>query len=213
MAATTAAVAAAGATAYSARKSAKAQAGAAEDASAAQSEASEAGIEEKRRQFDKIVELLSPFVTAGTGALGQQEAILGLKGQQAQQAAIGGLEQSPLFQSMVRQQENSILQNAAATGGLRGGNVQAALSQFRPQLLDQLVQRQFSNLGGLTQVGQASAAGTATAGLQTGTDIANLLAQRGAAQAGGIIGKAGAQQSGISDLIKIGGTLIGSGAF
>lgn len=182
----------------------------AQQAAGTQAAASQAAIDEQRRQFDAIQKLLSPFVTAGTGALGQQQAILGLSGPQAQQAAIAGFEQSPIFQSMVRQQENSILQNAAATGGLRGGNVQAALSQFRPQLLDQLVQRQFSNLGGLTQIGQSSAAQQASAGQSSAANIGNLLGQQGAAVAGGQLAKAGAQRQAFGDLLQIGGTIGGA---
>jgi hypothetical protein len=82
------------------------------------------------------------------------------------------------------------LQNASATGGLRGGNVQDALSRFRPQLLNQLIQQRFSNLGSLSQFGQSSAAGQATIGANNATNIASLLGQEGAASAGGILGQA-----------------------
>ncbi len=56
-------------------------------------------------------------------------------GMEAQQGAISGLEGSPIFQALARQGEDAILQNASATGGLRGGNVQGALGQFRPAAL------------------------------------------------------------------------------
>lgn len=94
---------------------------------------------------------------------------------------------------MTAQGENAILQNASATGGLRGGNVQGALAQFRPQLLSSLIQRQFQNLGGLTSIGQNAAAGTGSAGLQTGTNISNLFQQQGAAEAGGALANGRAQ--------------------
>ena len=158
---------------------------AAEAAGRTQAAASQAGIEEQRRQFDALVELMSPYVTAGTGALGQQQALIGMQGQEAQQQAMQGFEQSPLFQSLVQQGESGILQNAAATGGLRGGNVQGALSQFRPQMLNALIEQQYGRLGGISSLGQAAASGQAGAGQQTGTNVANLLAQQGAATAGG----------------------------
>ena len=69
-------------------------------------------------------------------------------------------------------------------GGLRGGNIQAALGQFRPQLLSSLIEQQYGRLGGMTSLGQQSAAGVGTAGLQTGANVSNLLGQQGAAQAG-----------------------------
>lgn len=206
MAATTAAVVAAGATAYGASQAGEA-AGEAADTQAA---SSAAGIKEQRRQFDKIVELLAPYVSAGTGAIGQQEALLGLKGARAQKEAISGIQTSPYFQSLTQQGEGAILQNASATGGLRGGNVQGALAQFRPQLLNQLIQQQYGNLGGLSQLGQASAAQQASVGVQTGRDISNLLAQQGAAVAGGQLAQAGIQSQMFGNLANIAGTYAGT---
>lgn len=176
-----------------------------------QYQASLAGVDENRRQFDKTVELMSPFVTAGTGALGQQQNLLGLNGNAAQQSAIDSIQNSAAFQSALQQGENSILQNASATGGLRGGNTQGALAQYSPQLLNQYIQQQYSNLGGLSGMGQASAAGQASAGQQSASNIANLLQQGGAAQAGGVIAQGSAGRQAFGDLLKIGGTVAGFG--
>ena len=55
---------------------------------------------------------------------------------------------------MVQQGQDAILQNASAIGGLRGGNTQAALAQFRPALLSQLIAEQYNRLGGLSSLGQ-----------------------------------------------------------
>lgn len=154
-------------------------------AASAQKGAASSAIGEQQRQFDEIQKLLAPYVQAGTGAMGAQEGLLGLKGPEAQQAAIAALEQSPTMKAMIQQGENAMLQNAAATGGLRGGNLQASLAQFRPQLLSQLIQQQYANLGGLSQLGQASAAQQAAFGQQLGANVGNLMQQRGAAQAGG----------------------------
>ncbi len=175
-----------------------AQAGAATQAAAAQ-----AGIDEQRRQFDKLVELMSPYVTAGTGAMAEQQALIGLKGQEAQAAAVAQQEQSPIFQALTQQGENAILQNASATGGLRGGNVQAALSQFRPQVLNSLIEQQYNRLGGFTKLGQASAAGQAEQGMASADSIANLLANKGAATAGGQIAKGNVVRQSFGDLMNI----------
>lgn len=162
---------------------------AASKAAKAQSKTSDAGIAEQQRQFDALQEVLAPYVEAGTGAIDAQQALLGLDGEDAQQSAIDQLEQSPAFTSLVQQGEEAILQNAAATGGLRGGNTQAALAQFRPQLLADTIQRQYANLGGLAQLGQASAAGQGAAGLQSANSISNLLTQQGQAQAGAALAR------------------------
>lgn len=209
--------------------SSKAQKSAASTAAGAQTEASEASIAEQRRQFDKVVELLKPYVEAGqpaleglapyaevgAPALSQLSALTGLGGAGAQRAAIQQIERSPEMQAMIQQGENALLQQASATGGLRGGNVQAALAQFRPQVLSQLIGQQYQRLGGLAdigrvtqqniaQMGQAAAAGQAATGMQSAANVGNLLGQIGQAQAGQALaaGQANAQMWG-----NIGGTI------
>ena len=176
---------------------------AAEAAAATQAAAAQAGIDEQKRQFDKLVELMSPYVTAGTGAMAEQQALIGLKGQEAEQAAITKQEQSPIFQALTQQGENAILQNASATGGLRGGNVQVALSQFRPQVLNSLIEQQYNRLGGFTRTGQAAAAGQAEQGMASADSISNLLANQGAATAGGQIAKGNVGRQAFGDILGI----------
>ena len=163
------------------------QSNAAKKAASQQSAAAQKGIDEQRRQFDAMQALLKPYVEAGTGALSNQLALAGVSGAEAQQKAINALQQGPEFNALVQQGENAILQSAAATGGLRGGNVQGALAQFRPQVLSSLIEQQYNRLGGLSTMGQNSAAGVGAAGMQTGVNVGNLLAQQGAAQAGGTL--------------------------
>jgi len=178
--------------------SSKSQTKAADKASAAQTQSAEMGIEEQRRQFDAIQKLLSPYVNAGNSALGAQQNLLGLGGPAAQQAAIGAIEDSPQFAALTQQGEEVILANASATGGLRGGNVQAAMMQFRPQVLAQLINDRYAQLGGLAGLGQNAenaAAGVGNAGMQTGNNVTQLLGQQGAASAGAALlaGKAQSQ--------------------
>lgn len=200
-----------GATIYAANKGAGAARDAAGTAANAQTQAAQLGIDEQHRQFDAIQKLLSPYVTAGGGGLTGQQDLLGLNGMQAQQAAIGGIQSSPQFSALAQQGEDAILANASATGGLRGGNVQGALAQFRPQLLNQLIDQQYQRLGGMTQLGQNSAAGVGTAGMQTGNAITNLLQQQGAAQAGGALAAGRADQLGAAGLTN--GIMGGLGVF
>lgn len=166
------------------------QSRAAGKAAGQQADAAQAGIEEQRRQFEEMRKLLEPYVQAGQPALQGMQAMLGLSGTEAQQKAIAGVEQSPLLQSLMRQGEEAMLQNASATGGLRGGNLQGALAQFRPQMLQRALEQQYERLGGLTALGQRSAAGVGQAGMQTGQAVAGLLQQQGAARAGGTLGRA-----------------------
>ena len=101
-----------------------------------------------------------------------------------QQQAISGIGGGAGFQALARQGEEGILQNASATGGLRGGNVQGALAQFRPALLNQFIEQQYQRLGGMTTLGQQSAAGVGSAGMTAATNIGSAYTQAGQAQAG-----------------------------
>jgi hypothetical protein len=179
-------------------------------ASGAQQQAAQGGIDEQRRQFDAVQKLLQPYTQAGAGALAQQQALLGMGTTEAQQQAINALQSGPQFQALQQQGENAILQNASATGGLRGGNVQGALAQFRPALLSGLIDQQYSRLGGLASLGQNAAAGVGNAGMSTGTNIATLLGRQGQAQAGGILGQQSALTGGINQAF---GAVQGAGGF
>lgn len=158
-------------------------------------------IAEAHRQFAEVQRVLAPFITAGNEALGPlqqyqntglqamqgQRDLIGLNGTNAQQNAITGLSNSPEMAAYLAQGENAILQNAAATGGLRGGNAQAAMGQFAPSLLAGLISQQYDRLGGLTslgantssmvyQTGQNAAAGQASAGMQVAGQVGSALA-------------------------------------
>jgi len=184
---------------------------AAKGAGQLQYDASMAGVEETRGAREEMRALLEPYVAAGGPALQAQMGALGLAGPEAQQAYVAQQEQSPAFQALARQQEEAILQNASATGGLRGGNVQGALAQFRPQLLNQFLEQQYGRLGGLTSLGQQSAAGVGTSGMQSAGSIADLLAQGGAARAGAKLGSANAWQQSLSLPAQFAGLAIGRG--
>lgn len=208
-------------------------------ASETQAGAAQAGIDEQRRRNEAVQQLLAPYVQAGGGALGayapyqaagagalptlqqyaaggapafeQQQALLGLRGPEAERAAIQRISGGEQFKALTEQGEGALLSRASATGGLRGGNIQGALAQFRPALLSNLIEKQYGQLGGLAatggnvagslassglsatgelaRIGQASAAGVGTAGSQTGANIAALLGDQGAATAGGIMGQ------------------------
>ena len=163
------------------------QSSAANRAAGAQTEAANAGIAEQQRQFDSIRALLQPFVQSGTQALGQQGALAGLNGQQAQQEAIAALAAGPEMAALTQTGQNAILQNAAATGGLRGGNTQGALAQFNQQALSSVINDQYGRLGGLAAAGQNAAGGVASAGQNTANNVTQLYGQIGAAQAGGAL--------------------------
>lgn len=177
--------------------SGNAQKDSAQTAADAQNSSTAASIAQQNKQFEAMQALLKPYSDAATGPNGSltaQQNLLGLNGNGAQQDAINGIQNSAQFTSMQKLGENRILQNASATGGLRGGNTQAALAQFSPQLLAQLINDQYSKLGGITSIGQNAAAMTGNAGMQSANSVSGLLSQQGAANAGAALanGKADA---------------------
>lgn len=82
---------------------------AAKKASAAQRKGQDAAIEEQRRQFDVMREILAPYITAGRpdltqpyigagpGAIQQMQRLAGLGGEQARQQALFQARQTPQF--------------------------------------------------------------------------------------------------------------------
>ena len=226
-------------------KAADIQAGAAQAGIAQQGASAQLAIDEQRRQFDALQKILQPYVAAGQGSLGayapyqaagagalptlqqyaqagapaleQQQALLGLRGPEAERAAIQRISGGEQFKALAQQGEESLLQRASATGGLRGGNIQAALGQFRPALLSNLIEKQYGQLGGLAatggtvaqnlatagmgatgelaRIGQASAAGVGSAGTAAGTNIGNIYGTQGT-NITNLLGQQGAAQAG-----------------
>lgn len=121
----------------------------------------------------------------------------------SQQALIDQARLSPLYEAIIgtrEQGEEAILRNAAATGGLRSGNVQQALADQAQQLEQSaLLQAYNQQLGGLQSLAQT----------QTNPQqIANQISAIGQTQAQGITAAAQAQQSaagqGFSTLLGLG---------
>lgn len=159
-------------------------------------EAAQFGVEGANRGLGKVRATLAQdakrnALTQQTGqdALNAQRDLLGLNGPEAEQAALTRLMASPQFESMVQQSEEAILANASATGGLRGGNVQQSLAQNRPAILDQILEQQYNRFGGLAAAGQQSGQFQSALGLQGAGMQADLYGQRGAMQAGNVLGQ------------------------
>lgn len=106
----------------------------------------QAGIQEMR-----------PYADAGLNALQQQAALI---------TDPGSFEESAAQKFYRERQEQSLLRNQAAIGGLGGGNVRTALQEQAAGIAGQYRQQEIQNLGQLTGMG-----------FQAGTNIANLSQQ------------------------------------
>jgi len=145
-----------------------------------------ASLEESQRQFDLTREDFRPFQEAGTAALGQQQALIGLSGIEAQQAAFDTLEASPGQQFLRDRAQKNLVRNASAIGGLGGGNVRSALVQQGVGFAQQDLQNQFGRLGQLAGQGQTATANVAQIGGNISQNIANQAIASGQNRATGI---------------------------
>jgi hypothetical protein len=160
-------------------------------AARAQQQSDAAGIAEQRRQFDLTRSDFAPYMDAGKAALPGIEDLMGLNGNDKASAAIAALQASPAYQSLYNNGLETVLQNASATGGLRGGNAQNSLAQFGRDTLSQVISDQFGRLGGLAGIGQGATGSVAGLGQSSADNIAALLQASGNAQASSSLTNAG----------------------
>jgi hypothetical protein len=180
---------------------------AAKKARNAQSASEARAAEEREAALESTRKLFEPYLAAGNAAVGAQNDLIGLNGNVPQQAAINQITNSAQYDTMLKAGESAINQNASATGGLRGGNNQRALMEYRPTLLNQLIQQKFNNLGGLTRLGQNSAAGQGANAMTTGNLNAEGQQNIGGYNSGAILQNGAANANLTSQLGTIGAGL------
>ena len=165
-------------------------------ATAAQTAALNRAIDIGNQQFQQTRSDYMPYTQAGTAAIGDLSALLGLgglggvsetgatqAGRDRQAEAIAQLQQGPLYQSLYRNGEEALLQNAAATGGIRGGNMQRGLADFGSDVLSNVYQNTLSNLGNVAGLGLGATGSVASFGANNANNAAGLTTQIGQAQA------------------------------
>jgi hypothetical protein len=110
-----------------------------------------------------------------------QAAQSGALGPQAQQEAFDNFNSSPGQQWLQDRGQRAITRNAAALGGLGGGNVQKALMQYGQGMAQQDFDNQFNRLGGIsnqgfqaTQLQSGIAQNQGQAGMNAGMAAADL---------------------------------------
>jgi hypothetical protein len=147
-------------------------------------------IDEQNAQMGQNRTDYGPYTGFGSAAIGPLGDLLGLNGPDAAAKAMAALKSSPVFTSLFNTGQEAVLQNASATGGVRGGNVQTALerlmggAQLGAQATDNLVnvnQQGANNISsGYTSIGNAQS--NKTLGQQQvwnnlGSQIQQMIAQ------------------------------------
>jgi hypothetical protein len=164
--------------------------------------------------------MLQPYREQGGQASQLQAALSGALGREAQAKAFQDYVSSPGVEFATRMGEQGITRNAAALGGLGGGNVRRELMEFGTGMATQDFGNQFNRLGDLANRGYGAA--TTGAGLQQsaagiesnlGQFAANLPMQSASLSAQmrqqtgrDMSGNIGGVTSGLSNLISGGAT-------
>jgi hypothetical protein len=130
-----------------------------------------------------------PYTTAGAGAVRQLSDFT--NGGMSADALSARIMADPLYGSLYNNGEEALLQNAAATGGLRGGNTQRGLADFGADTMAKVYQQILSNLGSVANLGLGAQGVVTGAGQSTANNVSTSQTDIGRAQAGNFLTKGG----------------------
>ena len=142
------------------------------------------GIDSLRQGNTAATGALSAFADPGRMAAQRQGALSGAMGNQAQQQAFNQFNASPGQQFLREQGELGVINQAAALGGLGGGDVRKELTRFGTGLAQQDFGNQFNRLSQVAGQGLQAAGQQAGFNQQTGANAANLFNTTGQSMAG-----------------------------
>lgn len=198
----------------------------ASSAAKAQAQAQQQALQLQQNEFNQISGAAQPFLSGGTGAFEQIRRLLGLgdsntgvavggspaySAEQQQQGALDNLKDSPLFKGAYQTGVDSILANASATGGLRGGDVNNSLANFSSGLFSNVYQNNLSNLFSAAGVGQNALGALSGAGQNFANQSSNILGNIGNANATQAAAPYAALQNIFSGLGSAAGSYFGGG--
>ena len=132
------------------------------------------------KQYFQNQGMFDPYRVGGESALQKQLALSGSLGKEAFDAAY---QASPQMQFLQDRGERAVARNAAAIGGLGGGNVQKELAKYSQGLASQDLQNQIGNLQAITGTGLDASQQAATLGTRGAESMADIYGQRAIRQA------------------------------
>ena len=142
---------------------------------------------------------LAPYTEAGSQAAQREAALSGALGPEAQQEAINAFIESPGQKYLREREEQSLLRNASAIGGLGGGRVRTALQEQAMGIAATQQQNYLENLRSIASRGMEAGTSTANVWTQTGAQEAQIQ-QTAAAQLASLAQALGVQSA---DLINM----------
>ena len=164
----------------------------------------------QHQQYLQNVGYETPYMNAGTNALGLYGNYLGLNGAGAQQQAMSGFQSSPYMSQMVQNAGNTTMAQYAGQGKM-GGNALNALYQQNAGMWNQDYQNYLGQLGGVVNTGLSATNALAGVGTQAAATQGNLIAGAGAAQGAGILGAGNAMGNALNSAGVFG--MLGANAF
>jgi hypothetical protein len=183
---------------------------AAQDAANIQAEGAQTAQQGIDRRFDVTQENLRPFQEAGVAALGQQQALLGLGGQEAQNEAFAAFNESPGQKFIRDRAQKNLLRNAGRMGGIGGGNIRSALVEQGAGFAQQDFNNQFGRLGQIAGQGQNAVTNIGQFGATAANQTGNAVMAGAEARASGILGGQQAESQFRSDALQLGGMALGA---
>jgi hypothetical protein len=182
---------------------------AATDAANIQAEGAQTAEQGINRRFDVTQAGLQPRIDAGNQAAGEQLALLGLSGQEAQNEAFQAFNASPGQKFIRDRAQKSLLRNAGSMGGIGGGNIRSALVEQGTGFAQQDFNNQFGRLGQIAGQGQNAATNVGQFGATAANQAGNAAIAQSEARASGILGGQQAESQFRSDVLGVGGMAIG----
>jgi hypothetical protein len=152
-----------------------------------QARAQQQAINLQREMWQTTRDDLAPYREAGQSALNPLTALVTDPAAQRDYVMA-----NPFYNAMRQQATDSVMANQAARGMLGSGYTAGALQDRYLALGDQILNSQYNRLTGLAGIGQNSAAGTASANMQAGNALSDLIQGIGNSQAAGTVGRANA---------------------
>jgi hypothetical protein len=182
----TAAVVVAGGAAYAANKASQAS----KDASKAQTQAAEAGIDAEILMQERALAVMEPYRNAGYSALtGLQD----LTNPKQRAMMLDDYYASKEYSQMANQAEASTLRSQSAQGGLRGGSTYSQLESIAPSLGQSYLTNQYNQLTGLANMGMGASSQGASSYSNLGSSMSNAYNNIGVSQASALIASQNAQ--------------------
>jgi len=164
--------------------------------SRASQEAADIQLKSAKRALGEYRSDLNPYVQAGYGAADDVRSLVG-----DPQAQMNLLANSPVFKSMLEQQNRGIMAQQAARGKMGSGDTRAAIQRGTIGLGGQFIDDQIGRYMPLLNQGQYATANLADRGSQLMTDAAN-------AEAAGVMGQAAGSAQGAQNMTTAASTIM-----